>query len=159
MEAGWDGGVLEISINGGARQDIIAAGGSFLAGGYNHDLSGDLGPAAWSTAWSGNSGGYIDTIVNLPPAAIGQTVQFHWVDGTDTYDGELAGVSTRSSCAASPVIWPSTLETHRIRPIPLCPPAMAQGMWWVEACIWRIDRCRCGRTAEYEWYGRRCQRR
>jgi hypothetical protein len=32
----YDGGVLEISINGGAFQDIIAAGGSFVSGGYTH---------------------------------------------------------------------------------------------------------------------------
>ena len=31
--------MLEISINGGAPQDIIAAGGSFVAGGYTHVLS------------------------------------------------------------------------------------------------------------------------
>ena len=31
----FDGGVLEISIGGGAFTDIIGAGGSFVAGGYN----------------------------------------------------------------------------------------------------------------------------
>ena len=31
METGFDGGVLEISINGGAFQDIIAAGGYISA--------------------------------------------------------------------------------------------------------------------------------
>jgi hypothetical protein len=30
----FDGGVLEISINGGAFTDIISAGGSFVSGGY-----------------------------------------------------------------------------------------------------------------------------
>src|SRR6185436_3298914 len=33
-EFAFDGGVLEISINGGAFQEITAAGGSFLEGGY-----------------------------------------------------------------------------------------------------------------------------
>ena len=34
-EPGFDGAVLEISINGGAFADILAAGGSFVEGGYN----------------------------------------------------------------------------------------------------------------------------
>ncbi|MBL0129938.1 MAG: hypothetical protein IPP43_01460 [Chitinophagaceae bacterium] len=38
-KADLDGGVLEISINGGAYQDILAAGGSFVAGGYSGDIS------------------------------------------------------------------------------------------------------------------------
>ena len=83
MEANWDGGVLEISINGGPRQDIVAAGGSFVVGGYNSYLFGGS-PLNTRDVWTGNSGGYIDTIVNLPPAAIGQMVQFFWIEGTDT---------------------------------------------------------------------------
>jgi len=35
----YDGGVLEISIGGGAFTDVIAAGGSFVAGGYNGTIS------------------------------------------------------------------------------------------------------------------------
>ena len=87
----WDGGVLEISINGGARQDIIAAGGSFLAGAYTDllNLEPNWGPLYNRWTWSGNSGGYIDTIVKLPPAAIGQSVQFHWILGVDTYSGDV----------------------------------------------------------------------
>ena len=39
MESGFDGMVLEISINGGAFSDIIAAGGTFVLGGYNATIS------------------------------------------------------------------------------------------------------------------------
>ena len=39
MESGFDGMVLEISINGGAFSDIIAAGGTFVVGGYNATIS------------------------------------------------------------------------------------------------------------------------
>src|SRR5205814_5412184 len=39
MENGFDGMVLEISINGGAFSDIIAAGGTFVVGGYNAAIS------------------------------------------------------------------------------------------------------------------------
>ena len=40
---GYDGMVLEISINGGAFQDIVAAGGSFVTGGYNKTISSNFG--------------------------------------------------------------------------------------------------------------------
>jgi hypothetical protein len=32
----FDNGLLEISINGGAFNDIVLAGGSFVTGGYDH---------------------------------------------------------------------------------------------------------------------------
>ncbi len=84
VSVGFDGGVLEISIGAGARMDILAAGGSFVAGGYNFTLSTLYdNPLSGRSAWSGDSGGYIDTIVQLPPDAAGQTVQFYWIEGTD----------------------------------------------------------------------------
>ena len=43
METGFDGGVLEISIGGGAFQDILAAGGTFGVGGYNGTISVNFG--------------------------------------------------------------------------------------------------------------------
>ncbi len=41
LESGFDGGVLEISVNGGAYQDILAAGGTFLENGYNGTINPD----------------------------------------------------------------------------------------------------------------------
>lgn len=83
-EAGFDGGVLEISVNGGAFQDILAAGGSFAAGGYN----GTIGPTDsvlnLRQAWTGNSGGFITTTVNLPASSFGQNAQFRWRVAYDT---------------------------------------------------------------------------
>jgi hypothetical protein len=83
----YDGGVLEISINGGAFQDIIAAGGSFVSGGYTHTsinttFSNPLLPSR--PTWSGASGAYITTVVNMPPAGVGQAVQLRWRIGTDS---------------------------------------------------------------------------
>ncbi|MEQ1922207.1 MAG: M36 family metallopeptidase [Pyrinomonadaceae bacterium] len=87
-EPGFDGGVLDISIpsvNGGAFQDIVTAGGTFLQNGYNSILpatsTNTLGERA---AWSGNSGGYVTTVVRVPAAAVGQTVQFRWRLGFDS---------------------------------------------------------------------------
>ena len=65
---GFDGGVLELSTDGGNTfQDILAAGGGFVSGGYNRIIAADRGsPIAGRQAWSGNSGGFITTVVGLP---------------------------------------------------------------------------------------------
>lgn len=84
-ESTFDGGVLELSIGGGAFQDIITAGGSFVGGGYNATISTAFGsPIAGRQAWSGTSaGGYITTVVNLPLSAGGQNVQLRWRMASD----------------------------------------------------------------------------
>ena len=80
----YDGGVLEISINGGAFSDILTAGGSFVANGYSQTISTFYSnPLAGRQAWSGNSGGFITTTVNLPASAAGQSVQLRWRFGSD----------------------------------------------------------------------------
>ena len=83
-EANFDGGVLEISINGGAFTDIVTAGSTFAAGGYSGTISITDSPLAGRQAWTGSSGGYITTTVNLPAAASGQNVQLRWRFATDT---------------------------------------------------------------------------
>jgi len=84
MESGYDGGVLEIKIGGGSWTDIEAAGGSFVSGGYVGVLGSSSGnPLGGRPAWTGSSGGFITTVVNLPPAAAGQTIQLRWRCGTD----------------------------------------------------------------------------
>lgn len=85
LSTAWDGGVLEISINGGAFQDILAAGGSFLAGGYTGTVSSSFSnPLGGRQAWTNNAGGFITTTVALPASAINQSVQLRWRLGTDT---------------------------------------------------------------------------
>jgi hypothetical protein len=66
---GFDGGVLELSTDGGNTfQDILAVGGSFVMGGYNRTIATDRGsPIAGRQAWSGNSDGFITTVVDVPP--------------------------------------------------------------------------------------------
>ncbi|MBK7707172.1 MAG: M36 family metallopeptidase [Acidobacteria bacterium] len=83
-EPGWDGGALEISIAGGAFQDIIAAGGAFVANGYNGTLgAGTNNPLANRAAWNGNSNGFVTSTVRLPASAAGQNVQLKWRFGAD----------------------------------------------------------------------------
>jgi subtilisin-like proprotein convertase family protein len=85
LESGFDGGVLEISIGGGAFQDILAAGGSFVAGGYNGTIStGFSSGIAGRQAWTGTSSGFILTTVNLPGTALGQNIRLRWRAAFDT---------------------------------------------------------------------------
>ena len=89
-EAGWDGGVLEISINGGAFQDILAAGGSFIEGGYNGTLGeSTVNPVSGRQAWSGDSGGFINTRAQLPAAANGQKIKLRFRFGADSNTAEV----------------------------------------------------------------------
>lgn len=81
----FDGGVLEISINGGPYQDVIAAGGSFVEGGYSGTIDPTTDSAiAGRQAWTGSSGGFITTTVVLPASAHGQNAQLKWRMVTDT---------------------------------------------------------------------------
>lgn len=84
LESGFDGMVLEMSTNGGPFVDIITAGGTFVAGAYNGPISSSFSsPIAGRQAWTGSSGGYVTTTVNLPAAANGQNVKFRWRRATD----------------------------------------------------------------------------
>ncbi len=83
-EAGWDGGVLEVSIAGGAFTDVITAGGTFIQNGYNGSLgAGANNPLANRSAWNGNSNGYLTSSVRLPASANGQNVQLRFRFGAD----------------------------------------------------------------------------
>ncbi len=82
-----DGGVLEIQVGTNDFADILAAGGSFVTNGYNRTIaptSADDNPLADRQAWSGDSGGFITTVINLPAAATGQIVVLKWRCATDT---------------------------------------------------------------------------
>ncbi len=83
-EGGFDGGVLEISINGGAFADIVTAGGSFFSGGYNSTLGPTDHVLSGRQGWSGNSNGFFTSVVNLPPASFGQNAQLRWRSAYDT---------------------------------------------------------------------------
>jgi hypothetical protein len=93
---GYDGGVLEVSSDGGNTfQDVLAAGGSFVVGGYNRTIATDRGsPIAGRQAWSGNSGGFITTVVNVPASQTANT-KIRWRMASDsTGSGEGWRVDT-----------------------------------------------------------------
>ena len=93
LENGFDGGVMEISVNGGAFTDVITAGGSFTSGGYNSVISsGFSSPIGGRSAWSGNSNGYTTTAVELPASTIGQSVRLRFRMAADI---DTSGVGWR----------------------------------------------------------------
>jgi len=108
---GLDGAVLEISIDGGAFADVLDAGGTFIVGGYNCTIAHSTGdPLGGRQAWSGDSGGFITTSIELPPACWGQPVQFRWRLGSDESTASVGwhvddvALSGISCCYEAPVI-------------------------------------------------------
>jgi photosystem II stability/assembly factor-like uncharacterized protein len=110
-EPGFDGGVLEISVNGGPFVDILAAGGTFVEGGYNGAIGVTDSVLTGRQAWTGNSGGFITTTINLPPTSYGQNAQLKWRTAYDTGTNPTGGgmrvdtisiyASTRLCCSGA----------------------------------------------------------
>ncbi len=86
FETPYDAGVLEIKIGAGSFTDIVTAGGSFVQGGYGASVpsSATGSPLIGRRAWSGSITTTSTVIVNLPPAAANQNVQFRWRVGCDS---------------------------------------------------------------------------
>jgi photosystem II stability/assembly factor-like uncharacterized protein len=113
-ETGADGAVLEISVNGGAYQDIIAAGGSFVdGGGYSGAITSASSAINGRQAWTGSSNGFVTTTVILPPSAYGQNAQLKWRLVTDTGTSPTGGgiridsvtiFQTASLCCGGPCL-------------------------------------------------------
>jgi hypothetical protein len=86
FQDGFDGGVLEVSYDHGLTfQDVLAAGGTFVLGGYNGTINSCCGnPLAGRQAWTGNSGGFIDTtVVDLSDGCVVDII-LRWRMGTDS---------------------------------------------------------------------------
>ena len=121
---GFDGGALEISTDGGNTfQDILTAGGSFAMGGYNRTISSDRGsPIAGRQAWSGNSQGFITTVVNLP-FVLPPISALRWRMASDT-SGSNEGwrVDTVDIVGCAPI--PCPTPTPPITPTPSVTPTV-----------------------------------
>jgi hypothetical protein len=117
QNVGFDGGVLEISTDGGNTfRDILVAGGSFVIGGYNRTISTGRGsPIAGRQAWSGDSAGFITTVVNLPFIPPGSRLRWRMAsDNTGSWEGWRVDTVNISWCAPVPCQTPSP----RPRPTP-----------------------------------------
>jgi hypothetical protein len=80
LENNFDGGVLEMSVDGGAFRDIIDAGGHFITGGYNNRISTSFASLIGGRhAWSGSTAGaFVTTTVALPESTAGHSVILRW---------------------------------------------------------------------------------
>lgn len=113
MEAGWDGGNLEVSINGGAYTSVPAS--AFTFNPYNTTLNtANNNPLAGQSAYSGGDEGALSSnwgTSHVDLSAIGanggKTVQFRWQLGTDGCNGWVGWYVddiTVSSCFAQPAL-------------------------------------------------------
>jgi hypothetical protein len=84
----YDGGVMEISIDGAPYVDVTAAGGTFTVGGYNgliivfDEVNGRPGFASYS-------GDYLPETVDFGTALAGKAVRFRFRAASDTNTGEF----------------------------------------------------------------------
>ena len=59
-----------------------------MSGPYTGEIDGTAGnPLAGRMAWSGNSGGYINTVINMGSNVNGQTIKLRFRMGTDEASG------------------------------------------------------------------------
>ena len=101
LQDGFDGGVLEVSTDGGNTFQDILTFGSFVTGGYNGTISTCCGnPLAGRQAWTGNSGGFIATTVSLPDCS---AFILRWRMGSDSsVSGEGWRIDTVAVTQPSP---------------------------------------------------------
>lgn len=94
LQNGQDGAVLEYSLNGGSSwADLLQSAATVTAGGYNGTVDGGGRPTnrpsiGGRSAWTGSSGGFITTSIDLPSAWVNETLQLRW---RLSHDGSTAG--------------------------------------------------------------------
>jgi len=81
---GYDGGVVEINVNGGGWNDVGSS--NFSKNGYNTTISTSYNsPIAGRQAFSGDSGGYVESVVNLSSLVNqGDTFQIRFREANDS---------------------------------------------------------------------------
>lgn len=78
-EVGYDGGVLEVSRDGGAWIDLINGYNLEVKGGYERTVSGAFGSSLGGRqAWTGRLSSFIETTVALPSSWGGESLRFRW---------------------------------------------------------------------------------
>lgn len=84
----FDGGILEISTDGGTTYNNVtspAVGATFSAGGYNTTLSSSFSnPLGGQQAWGRVQSTFVTTTLPLPASLNGQTIRLRWRAGFDS---------------------------------------------------------------------------
>lgn len=92
FETNRDGGVLELSVDGGEFFDVTSSGSgaAFASGGYNSTISSSgppsgRSPLAGQSAWSGSSNGWTQVVIGLTDLVkyAGHALQIRWRLGTN----------------------------------------------------------------------------
>lgn len=74
-----DGAILEASLGGGTWFDLLNSEATVTSGNYNANIrSSSTASLAGRSVWSGNSGGFVTTSLNLPKAWAGQMLRLRW---------------------------------------------------------------------------------
>ena len=122
---GFDGGVLEVSRDGGPWNDIEVAGGVFVEGAYNRTLSEAYqNPLPGRRAWSGSLG-WITTVIRFPSGFSTTDLRFRWTLGHDTSEAEEGWhidnitVSSVSCAATKPIVRMDVLHAEASEFLPL----------------------------------------
>lgn len=89
FERGYDGGVVEISVDGGDNWEDVGA-ENFIENGYNRTLESSDNPLAERSAFSDSQDDYIRSTIDLT-AYSGETVLIRFRLGTDTGGGAREG--------------------------------------------------------------------
>jgi hypothetical protein len=84
----WDGGVIEISVNGGPWQDVVDAGGAFVQGDYNA-LVLSFDPTGNRSGFGNSNGGLTQYVVDFGNLYLGDNVQFRFRMKSDEAVGEF----------------------------------------------------------------------
>jgi serine protease AprX len=123
---GFDGGVLEFSTDNGNTFQYVAQ-SAFLMGGYNRTISTDRGsPIGGLQAWSGNSEGFITTVVSLPSIQ-SPGGRLRWRMVSDTQSGNegwrvdsvnISFCHGQGTPCASPTFTPTPTATATASPTP-----------------------------------------
>jgi hypothetical protein len=123
---GFDGGVLELSTDGGNTFQEISN-SAFVMGGYNRTISTDRGsPISGRRAWSGNSGGFITSVVNLPAIQTPSGGRLRWRMASDTSgsgEGWRVDRVTITWCHQGQPCTPIPRPTPAPRPLPSVAPS------------------------------------
>jgi len=81
LESDWDGGVVEVSTDGVAWDDV---GSLFMTNGYSSALNASTNPLTGREAFTGTSGGYVESAVDLSSYA-GSDIFIRFRLGTDNF--------------------------------------------------------------------------
>src|SRR5262245_60828390 len=123
---GFDGGVLELSTAGGNTSQEFPD-SAFLMGGYNRTISTDRGnPIAGRQAWSGNSRGFITSVVNLPLIQTPGGGRLRWrmaSDNSGSGEGWRVDTITITWCSGPLPCTPQPRPTAAPRPLPSAQPS------------------------------------